>query len=40
MPIYFLVSIGVFLSVGFCFALKIYLKGAPFYNASASEKLT
>src|SRR3984957_16243188 len=34
MPIYFLVSIGVFLSVEFCFALKIYLKGAPFYNAS------
>src|ERR1022692_2337205 len=38
MPIYFLVSIGVFLSVEFCFALKIYLKGAPFYNASASGK--
>jgi hypothetical protein len=27
--------IRVFLSVEFCFALKIYLKGAPFYNASA-----
>src|SRR5580704_15027680 len=37
MPIYFLVSIGVFLSVEFCFALKIYLKGAPFYNASTGD---
>src|ERR1035438_8751008 len=34
MPIY-LMSIRVLLSVEFCFALKIYLKGAPFYNASA-----
>jgi hypothetical protein len=30
--------IGVLLSVEFCFALKIYLKRAPFYNASAWGK--
>src|SRR6266851_3218099 len=36
MPIY-LMFIGVFLSVEFCFTLKTYLKGAPFYNASAWE---
>jgi hypothetical protein len=30
-------SIRVLLSVEFCFTLKTYLKGAPFYNASASE---
>src|ERR1022692_1749594 len=35
MPIY-LISIRVLLSVEFCFTLKIYLKGAPFYNASAA----
>jgi hypothetical protein len=34
MPIY-LMFIRVLLSVEFCFALKTYLKGAPFYNASA-----
>ena len=39
MPIY-LMSIRVLLSVEFCFALKIYLKGAPFYNASASRTST
>jgi len=27
-------SIRVLLSVEFCFTLKTYLKGAPFYNAS------
>jgi hypothetical protein len=32
MPIY-LMSIRVLLSVVFCFTLKIYRKGAPFYNA-------
>src|SRR6266853_5042360 len=32
MPIY-LMFIGVLLSVEFCFTLKTYLKGAPFYNA-------
>ena len=32
MPIY-LVFIQVLLSVEFCFTLKTYLKGAPFYNA-------
>src|SRR6267143_6464951 len=37
MPIY-LMFIGVLLSVEFCFTLKTYLKGAPFYNASASRK--
>ena len=31
-------SIGVFLSVEFCFALKTYLKGAPFYNASGCAR--
>src|SRR5229473_3344078 len=36
MPIY-LMFIGVLLSVEFCFTLKTYLKGAPFYNASASR---
>src|SRR6266851_8225055 len=35
MPIY-LMFIRVLLSVEFCFTLKTYLKGAPFYNASAS----
>jgi hypothetical protein len=34
MPIY-LMFIRVLLSVEFCFALKTYLKGVPFYNASA-----
>jgi hypothetical protein len=29
----------VLLSAEFCFALKTYLKGAPFYNASASGRL-
>src|SRR5258707_14010850 len=33
MPIY-LMFIRVLLSVEFCFTLKTYLKGAPFYNAS------
>src|ERR1700720_2709035 len=37
MPIY-LMFIRVLLSVEFCFTLKTYLKGAPFYNASASGK--
>jgi hypothetical protein len=37
MPIY-LMSIRVLLSVEFCVALKTYLKGAPFYNASHSGK--
>src|SRR5216683_6123873 len=37
MPIY-LMFIGVLLSVEFCFTLKTYLKGAPFYNASACRK--
>src|ERR1700692_4635199 len=32
MPIY-LMFIRVLLSVEFCFTLKTYLKGAPFYNA-------
>jgi hypothetical protein len=27
--------IRVLLSVEFCFTLKTYIKGAPFYNASA-----
>src|SRR5260370_5522408 len=31
-------SIRVLLSVEFCFTLKTYLKGAPFYNASACGK--
>jgi hypothetical protein len=30
--------IRVLLSVEFCFTLKTYLKGAPFYNASASRR--
>jgi hypothetical protein len=34
MPIY-LMFIRVLLWVEFCLTLKIYLKGAPFYNASA-----
>jgi hypothetical protein len=34
MPIY-LMFIRVLLSVEFCFTPKTYLKGAPFYNASA-----
>jgi hypothetical protein len=38
MPIY-LMFIRVLLSVEFCFALKTYLKGAPFYNASAEGKV-
>jgi hypothetical protein len=37
MPIY-LMFIEVLLSVQFCFALKTYLKGAPFYNASSSRR--
>jgi len=37
MPIY-LMFIRVLPSVEFCFTLKTYLKGAPFYNASASGK--
>jgi len=37
MPIY-LMFIGVLLSVEFCVTLKPYLKGAPFYNASASRR--
>src|ERR1700681_4692191 len=37
MPIY-LMFIRVLLSVEFCFTLKTYLKGAPFYNASASRR--
>jgi hypothetical protein len=37
MPIY-LMFIRVLLSVEFCFTLKTYLKGAPFYNASAWGK--
>ena len=37
MPIY-LMFIRVLLSVEFCFTLKTYLKGAPFYNASHSRK--
>src|SRR5467141_2042325 len=37
MPIY-LMFIRVLLSVEFCFTLKTYLKGALFYNASASGK--
>src|SRR6267143_3829136 len=36
MPIY-LMFIRVLLSVEFCFTLKTYLKGAPFYNASATS---
>src|ERR1700732_2552044 len=39
MPIYFLVSIRVLPSVVFCFTLKIYRKGAPFYNAWESRGL-
>src|SRR5580704_9326198 len=31
--------IRVLLSVEFCFTLKTYLKGAPFYNASACARL-
>jgi hypothetical protein len=31
--------IRVLLSVEFCFTLKTYLKGAPFYNASAEGKV-
>src|ERR1700730_6091416 len=34
MPIY-LLFIRVLPSVEFCFTLKTYLKGAPFYNASS-----
>src|ERR1700686_100500 len=37
MPIYFLMSIRVLLSVEFCFTLKISLKGAPFYSAWESR---
>jgi hypothetical protein len=37
-PIY-LMFIRVLLSVEFCFTLKTYLKGAPFYNASAEGKV-
>src|SRR5713101_4450764 len=37
MPIY-LMFIRVLLSVEFCFTLKTYLKGAPFYNVSASRR--
>jgi hypothetical protein len=37
MPIY-LMFIRVLLSVEFCFTLKTYIKGAPFYNASAHRK--
>jgi len=37
MPIY-LMFIRVLLSVEFCFALKTYLKGAPFYNASEPKR--
>src|SRR6267154_1273184 len=37
MPIY-LMFIRVLLSVEFCFTLKTYLKGALFYNASASRR--
>jgi len=37
MPIY-LMFIRVLLSVEFCFTPKTYLKGAPFYNASAWGK--
>src|ERR1700730_8821774 len=37
MPIY-LMFIRVLLSVAFCVTLKTYLKGAPFYNASACRK--
>ncbi len=36
MPIY-LMFIRVLLSVEFCFTPKTYLKGAPFYNASAHK---
>src|SRR5208282_1992111 len=36
MPIY-LMFIRVLLSVEFCFTLKTYLKGAPFYNALQTE---
>src|SRR5437870_5468071 len=38
MPIY-LMFIRVLPSVEFCFTLKTYLKGAPFYNASAEGKV-
>jgi hypothetical protein len=34
----YLMFIRVLLSVEFCFTLKTYLKGAPFYNASASRR--
>jgi hypothetical protein len=31
-------SIRVLLSVEFCFTLKTYIKGAPFYNASKPDE--
>lgn len=39
LPIY-LMFMRVLLSVEFCFTLKTYLKGAPFYNASAIGEIS